>query len=175
MVWYPCGLSLTGVPNNFLPLMKAFLMYKFTAIKWNVSKPKLSPNYSHALALALHSPASLPLALPCHAARQCLTFSADASTKVMTQLKWILNSNAGWYPHLFKLGEMSGLSDGHHQFLVIPGSREKVEEPNPEITHSHSVLTPAWPLADDLPVGLEPGIPTIHHVLWLVRTRVHLL
>ena len=40
MVWYPWGLYLTGVPNNFLPLMKAFLMYKFTKIKciYSVSK-----------------------------------------------------------------------------------------------------------------------------------------
>ena len=73
------------------------------------------------------------------------TFSADSCSKIVAQLEGILNGNAGGYPHLLKLGEMPGLSDGHHQPLVVPAAGEEVEEADPKIPDIPPVLAPARP------------------------------
>ena len=123
-----------------------------------------------------------------------LTLPADASPQVVAQLEWILNSNAGRVPHLLKLGQGPRLSDGDHQSsvqikwllrinlyflysLVIPISCIEVEEPNPQLPQGHPVPVVSPPLTDHLPpVRVEPGIPPIHQVLWLLCAWwVHLL
>ena len=134
---------MNGVPNNFLPLMNAFLMYKFTE---NVQRCKI-------MVVKLMTVLTLP---------------ADASPKVVVQLEWILNGNTGGIPHLLKLGEWSRLSDGHNEssiqkeglfwinfyflfLLVIPISCIKVEKPNPEFPKGHPVPVVSPPLTDHLP------------------------
>ena len=85
----------------------------------------------------------------------------------MAQLEGILYGDAGGYPHLLKLGEMPGLSDGHHQPLVVPAAGEEVEEADPKIPDIPPVLAPARPGLYHALVGAEPGVPTINNVLGL--------
>ena len=103
------------------------------------------------------------------------TFSADASSEIVAELEWVLDGDTRRDPHFLKFGEVLLLLDGHDQPLVVPGPGEEVEEADPEVAHIPPVLAPAGPGVDHLPVGAEPGVPSVHQVLRLVGASVELL
>ena len=91
-----------------------------------------------------------------------LTLPADTGPKVVTELKWVLDGDAGRDPHLLELAEVLALSDAHHQLLVVPFPGEEVQKVDPELANSHLVLPPARPLLVDPQLLTEPGIPAVN-------------
>ena len=104
-----------------------------------------------------------------------LTLSADTGPQVMTELKRILDSDAGRDPHLLELGEVLALSDGDHQLLVVPFPGEEIQKLDPELPNSGFVLPPSRPFLIDTQLLTEPGVPAINlerTQLWVIRLYV---
>ena len=97
-----------------------------------------------------------------------LTLPANTGPEVVTELKRVLDGDAGRDPHLLELGQVLALSDAHHQLLVVPLPGEEVQKVHPELANGHLVLPPAGPLLVDPHLLAEPGVPAIN----LQRTQL---